>query len=447
MNTLRLLLASCVLPALRSICVVVSLVSAVGCVWTEASYPSPPESKADPLPNTATFTMSIGPDGAKLVDKVLPDELDWAKSCSAQAHQLDPCLRAWTDDEVKFKREKPVTMKINDFRFTSYFHVKDEDGTIIDPERILSDASGKKFSEAETFRRMELYDRRLWIEQCDLAALAESRVPGHAMPSSQYSSGINPRDQLPELMFRVGLSYDAECVKRQGEPNFNLGLMRERGFVGRITGRFVAWNPDEKYLQEIRQMTMAMAKEESLWHHMELAWHKQSGSTMWWSDTVVMLSTYDTITNTSMLTFRRPEGLYDPNQVDFKNHGHALMRLGEWLRRDNPAPFHLQTLFPSSDDALAKWTIPTVLPRVPRQQGAIFIPTSVEVIIATQNQDTKQADTVSLGCIPFETRGLHGAVKRQIARHMLPQQGVKHETTVRIQPRTDPMAGLLTGSR
>jgi hypothetical protein len=434
MNKLHLLITSCVL----------SLVCGVGCVWNEATHPGKQTAKIESISTSTMFNMSINPTGIRQVDKIEPDELNWTKTCREVAKKIDPCLRAWTDDELKNKRHQPITAEVYDIRFTSYFEVRDEEESVIDPDSIL----GHAFSTKEIQRRLELYDRRIWIEQADLAALAQEQVPKHAWPADHFSSGIIPRGGRPSLMFRVGMSHDAECVRRKGVNRFNLAEIREHGHVGRITGRFVAWNPDESFLQKISYMTQAMVLD-TAWHQMELSWHKQNGSTMWWSDSIIMLSTYDKTTGTASLTFRRSNDNYNPAQVDFKNRHQTPMRLGDWLLNDNVAPYHLQTVFPKSTNSqFAKWTIPTIAPRIPSQTGAIFIPDSVEILAPVHNRETDEVHTMSFGCIPFETKGLHGAIRQQIARQILPQQGEKHEKiTLRFADRHEPFGNLFNSNR
>jgi len=367
------------------------------CTWKEASFPSPKQDKrAEPIPVLQGLALAITPEGDKMEADWQPKELPWSHSCREYAKNLDPCLVAWVDNEIKIQRPVPMGMQYQNTVLASYFLIRHEEGQVMHPEMMLTN--------------LDLFDRRLWIETQDMRAIANNRVPKHALPLGEFG-GIVPGDSLPNPMFRVGLSYNPECVQRRQAMNFELGKLRENSRVMRIVGRFVAVNPMQETLQTMKRVTTDMAKQDrSPWQQMKMSWHKPRGSMNWVSSEVVMLATEE------WLTFRRPMDAYLNGRIDFKNHDGVPFHLGEWITQNNVAPAYMQGIFPSASNnkpGHIHFTIPTIQPRLDKMHGAIFVPIAVEIMVNVSHPEHGNT-TAPIGCIPFEQKGVAGNLTRQL---------------------------------
>jgi hypothetical protein len=371
------------------------------CSWTTSSLPSPQQKKTEIIPVTESLALAITPQGDIMDSAWKPESLNWSRTCRNHAQKLDPCLVAWVDNEIKVKRPNPMGMEIGGNKLASYFWIRHEDGEIMHPEKMLTN--------------MDLLDRRLWIEQQDMRMMVDNRIPHHALPLGELG-GIVPGNGLPNPLIRIGLSYKLECVQKRGKMNFPLGELRESARTARIVGRFVAVNPSQETLRDMKRVTKDMAKDTSSpWQQMKLDWHKPSGSMNWISDELVMLSTKD------WLTFRRPTSDYSKGEVDFKNKSQEMPFMGEWLLKNNVAPSHMQGIFPRMPEGKPGrvfFTIPTIRPRLDEMSGAIFVPLAVEVIVGITHPRFG-GQMMPIGCIPFEQEGINGNLTMQLLRPML----------------------------
>ncbi len=344
--------------------------------------------------------LAITANGMKTENHWQPQSLIWSESCRAYSQKQNPCLRAWVDNEIKVKRSEPLTWSLQQGDLTSFFWIRRENGKIVNPKQSPIEPG--------------LLDRRLWIEQIDMLSITHKRVPAHALPMGK-TGGIVPGNGLPDPIFRVGVSYDATCLKRN-EMQFPLATLRKSGRVARIIGRFVAVNPNNQILRKLEETSKAMATEnQSPWQTLDLGWHKPAGTSNWISDELVMLSTKDWI------TFRRPVSDYTDGEINFKNKNEEMRFLGEWLLAGNVAPAPMRGIFartPDDKPGRVYFTLPTIRPRLNAMRGTIFVPLAVEIIVGMRHPRHGHR-VIPLGCVPFEQKGMHGNLTRQLLAPML----------------------------